>query len=316
MHLTGGGDGTIRDIVQTQWTSSPSSSSRLGTVCVHWVPRARAHTNLPAHTRYSRKHPIVPSVRTRARAPHPDPASSSTSASSRLVRVCVHCTRERARAPTSPPRTHTAFEETPECTPARARAHAPAPPRQRSEPKQRMDTCAAIAIKKRAENGRQNATHFFLCFFLQSFFLSSLSPFVPLLSATKFICSPNSPKANLVSGDVSEEERDSARVRARMRARCVHTQAIYGTRSRSHKVGVMEGWSHDPYIKVALTHSLELTIILRNSDRSSILLFISCNEALEKVFVYSMMPSSLIFWNTTCSFPSCSCSSQFFTTRQ
>ena len=175
LHLTGGGDGTIRDIVQTQWTSP--SSSRLGPVCVHWVPRARAHTNLPAHTRYSRKHPIVPSVRTRARAPHPDPASSSTSASSRLVRVCVHCTRERARAPTSPPRTHTAFEETPECTPARARAHAPAPPRQRSEPKQRMDTCAAIAIKKRAENGRQNATHFFLCFFYSLFF-SLLSPFL------------------------------------------------------------------------------------------------------------------------------------------
>ena len=142
---------------------------------MHWVPRARAHTNLPAHTRYSRKHPIVPSVRTRARAPHPDPASSSTSASSRLVRVCVHCTRERARAPTSPPRTHTAFEETPECTPARARAHAPAPPRQRSEPKQRMDTCAAIAIKKRAENGRQNATHFFLCFFTVFFSLFLVS---------------------------------------------------------------------------------------------------------------------------------------------
>ena len=58
---------------------------------------------------------------------------------------------------------------------ARARAHAPAPPRQRSEPKQRMDTCAAIAIKKRAENGRQNATHFFLCFFTVFFFLSSVS---------------------------------------------------------------------------------------------------------------------------------------------
>ena len=170
LHLTGGGDGTIRDIVQTQWTSSPSSSSRLGTVCVHWVPRARAHTNLPAHTRYSRKHPIVPSVRTRARAPHPDPASSSTSASSRLVRVCVHCTRERARAPTSPPRTHTAFEETPECIP---------PPRARSRPRTAQTTLRTQAAhghlrsdryKKRAENGGQNATHCFLCFFLQSFF--------------------------------------------------------------------------------------------------------------------------------------------------
>ena len=167
LHLTGGGDGTIRDIVQTQWTSP--SSSRLGPVCVHWVPRARAHTNLPAHTRYSRKHPIVPSVRTRARAPHPDPASSSTSASSRLVRVCVHCTRERARAPTSPPRTHTAFEETPECTPARARAHAPAPPRQRSEPKQRMDTCAAIAIKSELKTGGKTRP-IVSCVFLQSFF--------------------------------------------------------------------------------------------------------------------------------------------------
>ena len=74
---------------------------------------------------------------------------------------------------------------------ARARAHAPAPPRQRSEPKQRMDTCAAIAIKKRAENGRQNATHFFLCFFTV-FFFSLLSPFLFFLfsscSCILFVC--------------------------------------------------------------------------------------------------------------------------------
>ena len=195
LHLTGGGDGTIRDIVQTQWTSP--SSSRLGPVCVHWVPRARAHTNLPAHTRYSRKHPIVPSVRTRARAPHPDPASSSTSASSRLVRVCVHCTRERACAPTSPPRTHTAFEETPECTPARARAHAPAPPRQRSEPKQRMDTCAAIAIKSELKTGGKTRPIVSCVFFYNLFFLSSVSvPFFIFLLLLHSIRLPhNSPES-------------------------------------------------------------------------------------------------------------------------
>ena len=103
--------------------------------------------------------------------------------------ACIAHASARAHQPPLPARTRPSRKH-PNVPPARARAHAPAPPRQRSEPKQRMDTCAAIAIKKRAENGGQNATHFFLCFFTVFFSLFCLRSFFLFSSCSciLFVC--------------------------------------------------------------------------------------------------------------------------------